>query len=292
MFPSNDNDKPGSPNDVVEIENPEKQSTTSIRRKRDRDGDIISTQQTSSTQNHRDGDNFLGYISELYGNLPKKELTGILCDYIRSIDDAVALEKCVMRSFKPYDIALTIKDLQEILRIDTRISVKCFNLGVRCRAYREYGRLTYYNNAISRHFMDLRFCAMCDLTRDPKFRKTHKGEELSVAIGAWDIMKYDHLRCKYFLLPWFTGKNFMLYMLDHMDKKLYVIDPSHIPSWCEGNAFRKYGKNLTHFSKSYMSAMNVQSSGWYEDIYKWSFRHEKEIVQDSEEGYSTGYLVL
>jgi len=72
LFPSNDDDKPGSPNDVVEIENPEKQKT--------------------STQNHRDGDNFLGYISELYGNLPKKELTGILCDYIRSIDDAVALE--------------------------------------------------------------------------------------------------------------------------------------------------------------------------------------------------------
>jgi len=45
LFPSNDDDKPGSPNDVVEIENPEKQSTTSIRRKRDRDGDIISTQQ-------------------------------------------------------------------------------------------------------------------------------------------------------------------------------------------------------------------------------------------------------
>ena len=60
-----------------------------------------------------------------------------------------------MRSFKPYDIALTIKDLQEILRIDTRISVKCFNLGVRCHAYREYQRLTYYNNVISRHFMDL-----------------------------------------------------------------------------------------------------------------------------------------
>ena len=60
-----------------------------------------------------------------------------------------------MRSFKPYDIALTIKDLQEILRIDTRISVKCFNLGVRCRAYLEYRQLTYYNNAISRDFMDL-----------------------------------------------------------------------------------------------------------------------------------------
>ena len=42
---------------------------------------------------------------------------------------------------------------------------------------------------------------MCDLTRDPKFCKTHEGEELSVAIGAWDIMKYDHLHCKYVSLP-------------------------------------------------------------------------------------------
>ena len=75
MFPSNDDDKPGSPNDVVEIENPEKQSTTSIRRKRDRDGDIISTQQTS-TQNHCDRDDFLGSISKLDVNLPKKRVDG------------------------------------------------------------------------------------------------------------------------------------------------------------------------------------------------------------------------
>ena len=34
---------------------------------------------------------------------------------------------------------------------------KCFNLGVRCRTYREYRRLTYYNNVISRHFIDIRF---------------------------------------------------------------------------------------------------------------------------------------
>jgi hypothetical protein len=35
-----------------------------------------------------------------------------------------------VRSFKPYDIILTIKDLQEILRIHKGISTECFNLGV------------------------------------------------------------------------------------------------------------------------------------------------------------------
>ena len=76
----------------------------------------------------------------------------------------------------------------------------------------------------------------------------------------------------------------MLYILDHMDKKFYVIDPSPILNWCEGNASRKYEKTLTHLSKSYMTTMNIHSFGWYEDIYKWSFRHEKNIVEDGEDG--------
>jgi hypothetical protein len=37
-------------------------------------------------------DDFLGSILELGMNLPKKELMGILCDYITSIDGDVALE--------------------------------------------------------------------------------------------------------------------------------------------------------------------------------------------------------
>ncbi|KAG2626856.1 hypothetical protein PVAP13_3KG483778, partial [Panicum virgatum] len=86
-----------------------------------------------------------------------------------SIDDAVALEKSWVRSFEPYTITLSIKDLQDILRIDKGITKEWFGLSVRCRAYREYRRLRYYNNAISKHFIDLQFCLMCGLTRDTKF---------------------------------------------------------------------------------------------------------------------------
>lgn len=102
LFPSND-DGPGSPNDVVEIEDPKQRNTTPIKGKRDRDGNSIVDQhgttdiilmQQNSTRSHRDRskDGFLDSISNRNLNLDKKEMIGILCDYITSIDDAVTLE--------------------------------------------------------------------------------------------------------------------------------------------------------------------------------------------------------
>ncbi|KAG2611440.1 hypothetical protein PVAP13_4KG147700 [Panicum virgatum] len=99
---------------------------------------------------------------------------------------------------------------------------------------------------------------MCGLTRDSKFRPNYHSDQLSEAIEAWSIQNYNHLCCKY---PWFTRKNFMLYVLDHVEKELHVIDPSPVPKWFEGNAFRKYGKTLQHFCKKYMDAMNVHIPG-------------------------------
>jgi len=84
----------------------------------------------------------------------------------------------------------------------------------------------------------------------------------------------------------------MLYILDHVDKKLIVIDPSRVPKWCEDNSYRKYRITITHFYKKYIASMNINSPNWNQDIYRWSFTHEKGNVEDDEQGYSTGYLVL
>ncbi|RLN42780.1 hypothetical protein C2845_PM01G47630 [Panicum miliaceum] len=94
-----------------------------------------------------------------------------------------------------------------------------------------------------------------------------------------------------FLLPWFTGTHFMLYVFDHMNKKLNVIDPSPVPEWCLDIPYRKYGLDFAYFYKKYIAAMNVNSPNWNQNIYKWKFTREKEIFED-EKGYSTGYLVL
>jgi hypothetical protein len=52
-----------------------------------------------------------------------------------------------VRSLEPNNLALTVRDLQKILFINQGISAE----------YCEYQRLKYYNVAISKHFMDLRF---------------------------------------------------------------------------------------------------------------------------------------
>jgi len=84
----------------------------------------------------------------------------------------------------------------------------------------------------------------------------------------------------------------MLYVLDHVDKKLIVIDPSCVSKWCEDIPYRKYRNTITEFYKKYIAAMNVNSPNWNQNIYQWKFTHEKGIVEDDEQGYSTGYLVL
>jgi hypothetical protein len=76
----------------------------------------------------------------------------------------------------------------------------------------------------------------------------------------------------------------MLYVLDHVDKKFIVIDLSRVPKWCEDVSYRKYGETSTHFYKKYTTAMNVNSPRWDQNIYKWSFTHEKGIVEDEEKG--------
>ena len=76
----------------------------------------------------------------------------------------------------------------------------------------------------------------------------------------------------------------MLYVLDHVDKILIMIDPLRVLEWCEDNPYKKYGNMIIHFYKKYIAAMNVNSPNWNQNIYKWSFTHENGIVEDDEKG--------
>ena len=63
-----------------------------------------------------------------------------------------------MRSFKPYKMALTVKELQMSLRNDQPMSTSSFNMGVRILGYNEYKAFQYSKSVMPTHFMDLRFC--------------------------------------------------------------------------------------------------------------------------------------
>lgn len=62
-----------------------------------------------------------------------------------------------MRSFRPYDITLTLSDIQSCLNDKQSMPENCFNIGVRFRAFREYRSLTHYRHEILKHYTDIRF---------------------------------------------------------------------------------------------------------------------------------------
>jgi sentrin-specific protease 1 len=62
-----------------------------------------------------------------------------------------------VRSFNPFKIEISIKDLQNILRINLDMTQKCFDIVVRLLANKESHRLKgeIINNR--KHYMDMRF---------------------------------------------------------------------------------------------------------------------------------------
>ncbi|CAO2041029.1 unnamed protein product, partial [Urochloa humidicola] len=100
-----------------------------------------------------------------------------------------------VKCFYPTTIHLSVLKLQELLRHDRGMSVDCFNIVVRFQAYREYKSLKQYN-CIRKHIMDLRFCVAsfqkrCDLDKDAS------AEELAVAIGVCEDIKYNLSQCRF-----------------------------------------------------------------------------------------------
>jgi len=63
-----------------------------------------------------------------------------------------------LQSFEPYNITLSVKDLQNVLSEDQSMSPQYFNIAVCLAAYSEFRKLTYCSNNIPKHFMDLRLC--------------------------------------------------------------------------------------------------------------------------------------
>ncbi|XP_039773626.1 uncharacterized protein LOC120641511 isoform X2 [Panicum virgatum] len=233
----------GSPNDVVEIENPMTiddtpakttqcgQSEEKATHTRLDDCMLSQGKRTQDMPMTRTRMNTYSLISMLDMPMSREELAEILCDYIMSIEDVGTLQKTWVRSFKPYKMALTVKELQMSLRNDQPMSTSSFNMGVRILGYNEYKALQYSKSVMPTHFMDLRFCKLCDVERDIKYRKNPNAESLAEAIGRVTWLDYDMTCCRYFLMPWVKSTNFMLFVLDHKDKKFTWIDPTSTPEW-------------------------------------------------------------
>ena len=77
-----------------------------------------------------------------------------------------------------------------------------------------------------------------------------------------------------------TRGNFILYVLDHQDKKLAVIDTKPVQEWCKELPYKKYARHIIQWTPKYMAAMNVHIPRWNHDVFAWNFSRAEGVAND------------
>ncbi|KAM0909005.1 hypothetical protein ACQ4PT_015072 [Festuca glaucescens] len=145
------------------------------------------------------GKEHLGDVAKENSQLPictlstkPHEFVDEICKYIMYIDDATCLKKEWVRSSTPYPLGLTLKQIQDILRMDQPMDKDCFNMAVRIVACDEIQFLI----EPPVHNMDLRFCsAILDGRKHPRWRVKPDIKELATFFRSWPGIDHNISSC-------------------------------------------------------------------------------------------------
>ncbi|PWZ10229.1 ATP-dependent DNA helicase PIF1 [Zea mays] len=160
----------------------------------------------------------------------KADSIDVLCDYIMAIEDDTTLERTWVRSFNPFKIEISVKDLQNILTTTQDMILRCFDMAVRLLANKESRRPKEEIINNRKHYMDMRF---------------------------WVLM------------PWKFNGCHALFVIDHVKKHVTFIDFTPTQDWCKHMPYKRFAEAIIMASKKYKIAYSKKRSGWAEDIFKW-----------------------
>ncbi|AQK85484.1 hypothetical protein ZEAMMB73_Zm00001d038024, partial [Zea mays] len=221
----------------------------------------------------------------------KADSIDVLCDYIMAIEDDMTLEMTWVRSFNPFKIEISVKDLQNILTINQDMILRCFDMAVRLLANKESRRPKgeIINNR--KHYMDMRFWRMVGFGKLPKYHQDPTAEELAKTLDCWPSMNYYITGCRYVLMPWKFNGCYALFVIDHVKKHVTFIDFTPTQDWCKHMPYKRFAEAIIMASKKYKIAYNKKRSGWAEDIFKWEHTIQTGVPIDLR-GFNTSYLVL
>ncbi|ONM38034.1 hypothetical protein ZEAMMB73_Zm00001d043437 [Zea mays] len=221
----------------------------------------------------------------------KSDSIDVLCDYIMSIEDDTTLEMTWVRSFNPFKIEISIKDLQNILTIHQDMTLRCFDMAVRLLANKESRRPKgeIINNR--KHYMDMCFWRMIGFGKLPKYHQDPTTEELAKTLDCWPSMNYYITGCRYVLMPWKFNGCHALFVIDHVKKHVTFIDFTPTQDLCKHMPYKRFEEAIIMASKKYKIAYNKKCSGWAEDIFKWEHTIQTGVPIYSR-GFNTSYLVL
>ncbi|XP_035816842.1 uncharacterized protein [Zea mays] len=221
----------------------------------------------------------------------KADSIDVLCDYIMAIEDDTTLEMTWVRSFNPFKIEISVKDLQNILTINQDKILRCFDMVVRLHANKESRRPKEEIINNRKHYMDMRFWRMVGFGKLPKYHQDPTTEELAKTLDCWSSMNYYITGCRYVLMPWKFNGCHALFVIDHVKKHVTFIDFTPTQDWCKHMPYKSFMEAIIMASKKYKIAYSKKHSGWAEDIFKWEHTIQTGVPIDLR-GFNTSYLVL
>ncbi|AQK59290.1 hypothetical protein ZEAMMB73_Zm00001d053340 [Zea mays] len=170
----------------------------------------------------------------------KADSIDVLCDYVMAIEDDTTLEMTWVRSFNPFKIEISVKDLQNILTINKDMTLRCFDMAVRLLANKESCRPKgeIINNR--KHYMDMRFWRMVGFGKLPKYHQDPTAEELAKTLDCWPSMNYYITGCRYVLMPWKFNGCHALFVIDHVKKHVTFIDFTPTQDWCKHMPYKRF----------------------------------------------------
>ncbi|ONM27068.1 hypothetical protein ZEAMMB73_Zm00001d007535 [Zea mays] len=157
-----------------------------------------------------------------------------------------------VRSFNPFKIEISVKDLQNVLRVNLDMTLKCFDMAVRLLAIKESHMSKDEMIKDKKHYMDMRF---------------------------WVLM------------PWKFNGCYALFIIDHGKKHVTFIDFTPTQDWCKHMPYKRFAEAIIMASKKYKIAYNKKRSGWADDIFKWEHTIRSGLPLDLK-GVNTSYFVL
>ncbi|BAS71679.1 Os01g0295000 [Oryza sativa Japonica Group] len=208
-----------------------------------------------------------------------------LYSYIMSISDDASLEKTWLQSSHPFRISLTLRNIQETIKIGSQMDSDSLNLAIRIMFQQEVERFHNTNYLGWRHFINQDF-GMYALAGEEFWEASHQLAHFSGPEVVYDVSE-SHL----ILIPVHLFNHYVLYVFNMESKKLSVLDSLNTEDPLGESRFTRHDKIKIMVSQCVMECMRLASPGWNMDILNWDFE-TVENIPEQQNGDDCGFYVF
>ncbi|KAF2945916.1 hypothetical protein DAI22_02g252500 [Oryza sativa Japonica Group] len=209
-----------------------------------------------------------------------------LYSYIMSISDDASLEKTWLQSSHPFRISLTLRNIQETIKIGSQMDSDSLNLAIRIMFQQEVERFHNTNYLGWRHFINQDF-GMYALAGEEFWEASHQLAHFSGPEVVYDVSE-SHL----ILIPVHLFNHYVLYVFNMESKKLSVLDSLNTEDPLGESRFTRHDKIKIMVSQCVMECMRLASPGWNMDILNWDFETVENILEQQNGQFLIHLLTL